>query len=145
MQNRPQPRAAAVAIARKYFYVFVAYPRAQAPSLMPALRYLRDALVFAPCYVALDWASYIDPVGPFNITPWNPQAGLAIVWLLPNTQQILRGYQPGLGPVTPAEEPAMLRHLEWRPTLLWAVALSLLTVACVLQISRAVPFIYYQF
>jgi signal transduction histidine kinase len=62
--------------------VLFAYLRAQAPSPMPALRYLRDALVFAPCYVALDWASYIDPVGPFNITPWNPQAGLAVVWLL---------------------------------------------------------------
>ena len=49
---------------------------------MPILRYLRDVALFAPCYVALDWASYIDPVGPFNITPWNPQAGLAIVWLL---------------------------------------------------------------
>jgi two-component system, LuxR family, sensor kinase FixL len=46
------------------------------------LRYLRDFLVFAPCYIALDWTSYIDPVGPFNITPWNPQHGLAIVWLL---------------------------------------------------------------
>jgi two-component system, LuxR family, sensor kinase FixL len=46
------------------------------------LRYLRDSLVFAPCYIALDWASYIDPVGPFNITPWNPQHGLAITWLL---------------------------------------------------------------
>jgi signal transduction histidine kinase len=43
--------------------------------------YLRDAAVFAPCYVALDWASYIDPLGPFNITPWNPQPALAIVWM----------------------------------------------------------------
>jgi signal transduction histidine kinase len=49
---------------------------------MSVLRYLRDFLVFAPCYIALDWASYIDPVGPFNITPWNPQHGVAIVWLL---------------------------------------------------------------
>jgi signal transduction histidine kinase len=49
---------------------------------MKLLRYLRDAAVFAPCYVALDWASYIDPVGPFNITPWNPQAALAIVWMM---------------------------------------------------------------
>lgn len=49
---------------------------------MKFLRYLRDAAVFAPCYVALDWASYIDPVGPFNITPWNPQAALAIVWMM---------------------------------------------------------------
>ena len=49
---------------------------------MKLLRYLRDAAVFAPCYVALDWASYIDPVGPFNITPWNPQPALAIVWMM---------------------------------------------------------------
>ena len=49
---------------------------------MRALRYLRDAAFFAPCYIALDWASYIDPVGPFNITPWNPQPALAIVWMM---------------------------------------------------------------
>ena len=29
--------------------------------------------MFAACYVALDWASYIYPLGPFNITPWNPR------------------------------------------------------------------------
>jgi signal transduction histidine kinase len=49
---------------------------------MKFFRYLRDAAVFAPCYIALDWASYIDPVGPFNITPWNPQPALAIVWMM---------------------------------------------------------------
>lgn len=49
---------------------------------MKFLRYLRDAAVFAPCFIALDWASYIDPVGPFNITPWNPQPALAIVWMM---------------------------------------------------------------
>ena len=49
---------------------------------MSPLRYLRDTAVFAPCYLALDWASYIDAVGPFNITPWNPQPALAIVWML---------------------------------------------------------------
>jgi two-component system sensor kinase FixL len=49
---------------------------------MNLARYARDTAVFAPCFVVLDWASYIDPVGPFNITPWNPQAALAVVWLL---------------------------------------------------------------
>lgn len=49
---------------------------------MKALWYLRDAAVFAPCYVLLDWVSYIDPLGPFNITPWNPQPALAIAWML---------------------------------------------------------------
>ena len=49
---------------------------------MKAFRYLRDAAVFAPCYVLLDWVSYIHPLGPFNITPWNPQPALAIAWML---------------------------------------------------------------
>jgi signal transduction histidine kinase len=49
---------------------------------MSLLRYLRDAAVFAPCYLLLDWVSYISPLGPFNITPWNPQPGLAIAWML---------------------------------------------------------------
>jgi two-component system, LuxR family, sensor kinase FixL len=49
---------------------------------MKPLSYLRDAAVFAPCYLLLDWVSYIHPLGPFNITPWNPQPALAIVWML---------------------------------------------------------------
>jgi len=50
--------------------------------LSSAARYLRDAALFVPCYIAIDWASYIDPLGPFNITPWNPQPALAIVWMM---------------------------------------------------------------
>lgn len=42
----------------------------------------RDALLFIACYLALDWASSIYPLGPFNITPWNPPPALAIVWML---------------------------------------------------------------
>ena len=49
---------------------------------MNLLRYLRDAAVFAPCYLLLDWVSYIHPLGAFNITPWNPQPALAIAWML---------------------------------------------------------------
>ena len=38
--------------------------------------------MFAACYVALDWTSYIYPLGPFNITPWNPPPALSIVWMM---------------------------------------------------------------
>ena len=49
---------------------------------MKPLQYLRDAAVFAPCYVLLDWVSYIHPLGLFNITPWNPQPALAVAWMV---------------------------------------------------------------
>jgi signal transduction histidine kinase len=33
-------------------------------------------------YVALEWVSYIDPLGPLGITPWNPPPGLSLFLLL---------------------------------------------------------------
>jgi signal transduction histidine kinase len=33
-------------------------------------------------YVALDWVSFIDPIGAFAITPWNPPPGLSLAFLL---------------------------------------------------------------
>jgi two-component system, LuxR family, sensor kinase FixL len=44
-------------------------------------QYLRDAAVFLGCYLLLDWASFIEPLGAFNITPWNPVPALAIAWM----------------------------------------------------------------
>ena len=35
------------------------------------LRYACQAAAFAACYILLDWASFIDPLGRFNITAWN--------------------------------------------------------------------------
>ncbi len=42
----------------------------------------RDTLLFGACYLALDWASSVYPLGPFSITPWNPPPALSIVWML---------------------------------------------------------------
>ncbi len=45
------------------------------------IAHVRDALVFVACYLALDWASDLYPLGPFDITLWNPSPALGIVWL----------------------------------------------------------------
>jgi two-component system, LuxR family, sensor kinase FixL len=52
-----------------------ALPRAAGPPLAIVAAYLA-------CYVALDWVSYIQPVGAFPITPWNPPPGLSVAFLL---------------------------------------------------------------
>ena len=36
--------------------------------------------VFA--YVLLDWVSYIHPIAPYAITPWNPPPGVSLALLL---------------------------------------------------------------
>ena len=44
----------------------------------------RVALVagYIIAYVALDWVSYIYPIAPLGITPWNPPPGLSLALLL---------------------------------------------------------------
>lgn len=39
-------------------------------------------VAYLAAYVALDWVSFIHPMRGLNITPWNPQAALAVALLL---------------------------------------------------------------
>ena len=57
-------------------------PAGRAPLRWARLRPLLASLAFIPAYVLLDWASYVYPYGPFFITPWNPQPGLAVLLVM---------------------------------------------------------------
>jgi alginate O-acetyltransferase complex protein AlgI len=65
----------------------------------------------------------------------------AIVWGLPNMQQILVGFAPALDAVEPGS-PAWLR---WRPTLLWGVAFGCLGALGLLFLGGTGEFLYFQF
>lgn len=38
--------------------------------------------IYLAGYVLLDWLSFIDPIGPSGITPWNPATGLSFAFIL---------------------------------------------------------------
>jgi signal transduction histidine kinase len=38
--------------------------------------------LYVAAYVALDFVSFIDPIGAFAITPWNPPPGLSLAFLM---------------------------------------------------------------
>ncbi|MGC4029504.1 MAG: MASE1 domain-containing protein [Steroidobacteraceae bacterium] len=44
-------------------------------------RILAFAVAYLAGYIALDWVSYLYPISPLGITPWNPAAGLTFVLL----------------------------------------------------------------
>ena len=70
---------------------------------------------------------------------------LPIVWLSPNTQEILAQFKPGLDyrrHVTPGEP---LSTLIWKPTAGWAAIIALVTAAGLLSLTRVSAFLYYQF
>lgn len=39
-------------------------------------------MLFVGAYVALDFVSHVDPLGPLGVSPWNPSAGLGLFLLL---------------------------------------------------------------
>ena len=61
-------------------------------SVRPLPRYLTFP-AFIALYVLFDWATYIDPLYGLNITPWNPDPALGLVfWLLHGWRAALPWY-----------------------------------------------------
>jgi Predicted membrane protein involved in D-alanine export len=73
-------------------------------------------------------------------------AGSAICWLLPNTQQINRAFNPVCQNIEPPE--AWLERLQWKLRPWWqGVAIGILSAICLLKLSptQVSEFLYYQF
>ncbi|MEK7951952.1 MBOAT family O-acyltransferase [Luteolibacter soli] len=71
---------------------------------------------------------------------------LLIVWLLPNTQQFLRRYNPALDPSRVMDgRPGTRRWWEFRPNAVWAFGLVLLLAGVLYQFDKLSEFIYFQF
>jgi len=75
--------------------------------------------------------------------PWEPRAafttlglGLAIVWLLPNTQQFMGEQAGGSGAAA---------RLTWRPGAISAALVGLVFAYSLLRIDALSPFLYFQF
>jgi alginate O-acetyltransferase complex protein AlgI len=65
----------------------------------------------------------------------------AIVWLLPNTQQIFADYLPAID----GAPRVRLAWFRWRSNLPWAVALGCATVIGLLSVGGTSEFLYFQF
>lgn len=55
---------------------------AEVPSRLWNYRTATVAAGYLAFYILLDWLSYVQPVLKLGITPWNPQAGLTLAFLL---------------------------------------------------------------
>jgi len=77
------------------------------------------------------------------IETWMWVALAAVIALaMPNTQQIMRRWEPALD-ASPA--PARPRWLEWQPARRHALALGVLMVLSVLSLNQPSDFLYFQF
>ncbi len=75
---------------------------------------------------------------------WVLVAG-GIAFFLPNTQQIMRLFEPALN-FHPAQTVAAFTGEKcWRPNRQWALALGFIATLCLLSLNRPSEFLYFQF
>jgi hypothetical protein len=73
---------------------------------------------------------------------------LAVVWVMPNTQQWLRHYRTALGwRARPNWLQPILPAMTWRPTPIYGAALGLLCFFVLMRTFSSAPteFLYFQF
>ncbi len=70
--------------------------------------------------------------------------GLAIIWFLPNTQQILARFKPAIE-LTQADHANGRLRVLWQPSLAWGVGLGLVFFAVLVKMENPSTFLYFQF
>ncbi len=70
---------------------------------------------------------------------------VSAVWLLPNTQELMRYVPPGDAeiPVPASQTPALA--FTWSPTRRWGVAVGLMVILSLVGMSQAQEFVYFRF
>jgi alginate O-acetyltransferase complex protein AlgI len=67
---------------------------------------------------------------------------LGLVWLTPNTQEIMVDYQPCLDIVTPEKS---IFSIKWRYSMLWLLFISIGFLCSIFSMNGVSEFLYYQF
>ncbi len=73
---------------------------------------------------------------------------LLFVWFAPNTQEFMARFDPAIntyGKGGEPIEPSRFAWLQWQPTFVWAIAISVITVVSILWLTRISEFLYFQF
>ncbi len=70
---------------------------------------------------------------------------LAVVWFLPNTQQIMARFQPALDFPAKGKSLPMPNRIAWQPNFIWALFISFAFLVAVMHLSQITEFLYFQF
>lgn len=128
----------------------------RAPDVETATAILRAMAGFNGLVLPESWFARAGGVGPalaalgieFGATPALSRTGvlnwiwilLLVVWLAPNTQQIMAAAKPALG--VPNEAPSRIR---WRVSVPWMLLTLCLALAVIVNLGRHSEFLYFQF
>ena len=104
------------------------------------------AAIIEPVPLFKDWATkfgitaYLGGGGQFVLTWLWIVALSAIAFLVPNTQEIMRHYEPALDYLVRESN-----RLAWRPSGRWLAVMSIIAALGLISLNRVSEFLYFQF
>jgi len=136
-----------VGTAVTFVAVVVGWVVFRAPNLHTAVNVLKPmmGLEFASAKHAYWYvAASVRQIGPRDIAElgWLG-AGLALVWVAPNTQQLMRRFYVAAGSSAPPEQ--LTSYVTWTPSTRWAVFVGAILALSLLSLTRVSEFLYFQF
>ncbi len=105
-----------------------------------------------------EWMARMTRVGPL-LQDWGMETGILIIhikrallywalplllacWILPNTQQIMRKFEPAINFI---DDPNERSFVQWTPSRLWSLAVLVIAVLCLFNMTGVSEFLYFQF
>jgi alginate O-acetyltransferase complex protein AlgI len=133
-----QTMTAIAQVALTYLAILVAQVFFRAASSGDAIGLLSGMIGLHGAPILFGWqerfGSLLNTVGQVAIY-------FAIVWILPNSQQILEKYSPALGQI----QKNRFGILQWSPSVRWAVLIGVAGSLAIASISHQTEFLYFQF
>ena len=141
-----------------FFAVVVAWVIFRADNLDAALRVYEGMLGQNGFPINKEWMAKMMWVGPV-LTDWGMEVAVLSIavkrallywslplllacWILPNTQQIMRQFEPA---VNFLEDPRDPSFVEWKPNRRWSLAVLVMAILCLFNMTGISEFLYFQF
>lgn len=141
-----------------FLAVVVAWVVFRAENLDAALKVYEGMLGVNGFPINKEWLAKMTRVGPW-LEDWGVQAAVLVIavkrallywslplllacWFLPNTQQILRKFEPAVNFREDPDDPAFVR---WTPSRKWSLAVLVMAFLCLFNMTGISEFLYFQF
>lgn len=150
LPNLPAPLVTLLSTLLTFVAVMIAWVFFRAPDLATALRMVSamggsEGVGVNPAISFSDIDLFLMMAGiPNSFARWNDvllyAGGLAIVFFMPNSQQLVERARYAI-----AGEGLPLLPLRWRPNLIWAIGMGAAGAACLTLFLSTSEFLYFQF
>lgn len=141
-----------------FFAVVVSWVIFRADNLDAAIRMYEGMLGLNGFPINKEWMAKLTRLGPV-LADWGVGTDILTIqikrallywalplllacWILPNTQQIMRKFEPAINFL---DDPGKTYFIQWKPNQVWSLAVLTLAVLCLLNMTGISEFLYFQF